>query len=744
MTDKWFLQDIRHQLTKRNRVVLLDPKGQCSFLLDLLDNQEFTVLRTDKSLTETWQMVKEELFLRQEAETKHKNDNIVFYVTREKDKMSFLLDYCFTHGCLDLSNPTEWLRKKLFTSTGLQIQMDNPLLLTAAKLGIGKDIAWWKKVLQNLEELVSIEDELLPFLHDPEKYMADKDEDIRHLFEVKLFELTGQPYIKKSSKILAGEVVKRLFDGLVFNDIPSSLLQLYYRWADSETYRSSLETYLSKYQLDQAANPWSAHPDHCFESLDKTALKQLTGNLKDKSFVNERLGKIKIRVNSKKVCRFVPTWWNDVIVLLEFDTKPLSFCDSFTKVVEFYTGKFHDVDRAMRNLFAAFLQEEEIIRPLQQHYESLNHELQEQWYLYFHQYRSDQSGYLVNLLKNSKPGIAIIVGDGIRFEIADIIALNLVKQFRVEKKYMLADMPSNTENNMSALYVGDKIIPMHKDREKHLSEATGKEITYMDLESVHYGIKTDYLVLTYKDIDVAGEKMQHGAIKLFEEFEKVLTEKITQLLNIGFREVHLVTDHGFVLTGQLDEADKIEPNASGKKEVHERFIRTVDRQDNKDWLEFQEPYGEYKYVYVAKNHRPFKSKGVYGYSHGGFTPQEIIIPNFIFRKEKEAIPGLDVKIRNKQELQEVTGEIFGIKLQGAASIADLFASTRKIQVLLYAGGINFASSSIITLEAGKSESLEFSFKGHTLIQAALVDATTQEQLDSVIIKQSTLRDLGGL
>jgi hypothetical protein len=37
------------------------------------------------------------------------------------------------------------------------------MLLTAAKLGIGKDIAWWKKILQNVEELVSIEDELVPY-----------------------------------------------------------------------------------------------------------------------------------------------------------------------------------------------------------------------------------------------------------------------------------------------------------------------------------------------------------------------------------------------------------------------------------------------------------------------------------------------------------------------------------------------------------------------------------------------------
>jgi hypothetical protein len=298
---------------------------------------------------------------------------------------------------------------------------------------------------------------------------------------------------------------------------------------------------------------------------------------------------------------------------------------------------------------------------------------------------------------------------------------------------------------MSALFVGNnEILSDQSDREKRLTEATKKNIVFLKLEALHYGVKADYLILKYGDIDGAGEKLQHGAIKLFEEFELVLKEKIALLLNMGFNEVHLVTDHGFVLTGLLDEADKIEPAIKGKKKVSERYIRSVEKQDNVDLIGVEEPYGEYNYLYVSKNHRPFKSKGVYGYSHGGFTPQEIIIPKFIFRKEKPATSGLEVKIINKAELSEVTGILFGIKLQASSKASDLFASNRKVQVLLYAGGVNYSSSSIISMDSGKSETLEFSFQGNTEVQAVLVDATTQEQLDSVIINSSNARDTGGL
>ena len=306
-------------------------------------------------------------------------------------------------------------------------------------------------------------------------------------------------------------------------------------------------------------------------------------------------------------------------------------------------------------------------------------------------------------------------------------------------------MPSETEHNMSALYVGNnEVLPIHKDREKRLTATTGKDITYLDLEALHYGIKADYLVLTYKDIDSAGEKLQMGAIKLFNEFENVLQAKILILLNMGFHTVHLVTDHGFVLTGLLDEADKIEPNATGKKEVHERFIRTVETQKEKDWLEFKKPYGEYEYVYAAKNHKPFKSKGVYGFSHGGFTPQEIIIPNFVFSKESAASKGLEVIITNKKELNEVTGELFGLKIMAVGAATDLFTLNRKIQVLLYSNNLKYSNSNIITIEPEVIQSLEYSFSGHNEITVVVVDANTQEQIDSVKIKKSNVRDLGGL
>ena len=745
MTDKWFLQDIEHQLQLRNRVVIIDPKGQCDFLLPLLDGAGYNLIKTDNKLTEHWQTVQEELLLRHQAETNYKHKPVVFYATRELDKLSFLFDYCFTHGCLNLSNPTEWLKNKLFTNTSLQVNMDSPMLLTAAKIGVGKNIEWWKKIIQNLEEPISMDEELLPFLHEPDIYLSSRDKEVRRLFEEKLFELIGQPYSSKPPKTLATEVVNLLFDSLLANEVSNQLLKLYYKWVDSDTFSSSLNDYIAQYKIDSAINVWTVNPNHCFAQIDHKALQDITANLRDKSYINQKIAKIKERAKAPKVKKHIPAWWQDIVTLLEFDSKPLTACTSFSKVANFYVSSFSKVDRSIRNLYASFLHDEAIIRPLQEYYESRNSELLQQWFEYASAYKSDQQGYLVDLFKAAKPGIAVIVGDGVRYEIADYVATTLEKQFKVERNTMMADIPSETEHNMSALYVGNhEVLAIHKDREKKLVELSGKEITFIDMEALHYGNIADFLVLTYKDIDSTGEKLQHGAIKLFSEFEKTIAESITLLLKMGYREVHLVTDHGFVLTGLLDESDKISPNLSGKNKVSERYIRSVDKQTNPDWICFDKKYEEFNYVVVAKNHRPFKSKGVYGFSHGGFTPQEIIIPNFIFSKIKESTKGLDVKIGNKAELNDVTGNIFAVKLESSKAKNDLFSLSRKVQILMFANGKQYSTSNIYNLNACSTQIVEFDFNGNDSVLASLIDVETQVQLDSVKINKSNARDFGGL
>ena len=89
MIEKWFLQDIEQQLQFRNKVCIIDPKGQFEFLLPLLDSNNYKVFKTDNKLTKQWQTAQEELFLRCEAETLYKDKPVIFYITRELNELSF-------------------------------------------------------------------------------------------------------------------------------------------------------------------------------------------------------------------------------------------------------------------------------------------------------------------------------------------------------------------------------------------------------------------------------------------------------------------------------------------------------------------------------------------------------------------------------------------------------------------------------------------------------------------------------
>lgn len=745
MTEIWFLEDIDRLIKSRKRVVILDPSGSCEFLLRVLAVNKYEVLKTDKSLKEKWEMVKEELFLRYSAETKLKNKNVIFYVTRKQEDLSFLFDYCFTHGSLDLTNPAEWLKQKLFASTNLQIQHDSNKLLLFAKLGVGKDINWWKKIVSEIEKPLKMEDELLPFLKNPKQYLNALDEDISQYTNRMLFSLIGKPFIAKPPKTLANEVVNLIFEKLLNNDIEDNLLKIYYKWRDSNEYSESLQTYISHYKIDPSVNIWGVHPDHCFTEIDKLILIRLCENMRDASYIKDKLVKLKVRANSIRNKGLIPEWLKDVILLLESDDLNLQKCNSFQKITNYYTDYFYKIDRAIRKLYSEFLHEENIIRPLQELYESLNSSLLKHWFEHLHGYKTNQQGFLIDLLKSASPGIAVIVGDGIRYEIAEFVASELDKKFSVDRNIIFADLPSETEHNMSALYAGNNsIIKLLKDRESTLSGSVNKPISFLNLEQLYYGAKEDYLVLTYKDIDSTGETLQHGAIKLFDEFERVLIEKISLLLNVGYQEVHLITDHGFVLTGLMDEADKITPKITGKKEVHERFIRTVQKQTDPDLICLEKKYEEYNFVCFAKNHRPFKSRGVYGYSHGGFTPQEIITPHFVFRKKTEESLSFGVIIENKKELSEVTGDLFEIKVTSLSDKTDLFISERKIQILLFANNNNISVSNVVQLETNVKQTFNFSFGKHEVVRAILIDAETREQLDEALIKKSDIRDLGGL
>ena len=737
MIEKWLRNEIDKKICNSNRIVILDQSSRWKFLVDAACTD--ICLYSTKDYSSKWQQKQDELFLRHEIEKNHKNDQVVIYVSRKLAADSFLIEYAKTGGCIELA--TEWVRDVLLKETSLQVSLTDDELYTACQLGIFKDINWWKKVVQKIEGLLSIENDILDFFDNPNGFLESKTPAVKNLYIQEFCKLLQQPVQDKPADTFASEIARHIFTGMLEGNISEKEYVIYCKWIDSRNHESSFKKYLGEYQLPSTIDIDKVKDNHCFDVVDKKYLTKLVENINNASEVKNILDKIKKRLRFKKSNPYIAKWWQDIADIMDFTV----VCNdaSIDGISRYYTVEFSKTDRSMRRILTYLKADINIVKPIQECYERMNQDLLKSWFAHYGEYQESQKGYLVNLIKNTSKKIAIIVGDGVRYEVADSVASRVASDISVDKKFMYAGLPSETEHNMSALYTTDgEIIAEKKEREKKLSDETGKDITYMQLDEVNGTTDGEILVLTYKDIDDAGEKMQQGMLRLVDEFEDILVEKIQLLLHLGYKEVHLVTDHGFVLTGILEESDKIPTDdISGGKKVSERYIRSVDEQSGSKYISIEEHYENYNYVNFAKSSRPFVSTGKYGYSHGGFTPQEVVIPNFVFTYNKQN--QMDVDITNKKDLIDIAGNILTVKFSSCEA-KDVLSYQRKVRVLLYVGDKIVDKSSIISISPGSQEKVELSLDSATEGVVVIIDEDTKDQLDKAKVTKSQMRDLGGL
>ena len=141
---------------------------------------------------------------------------------------------------------------------------------------------------------------------------------------------------------------------------------------------------------------------------------------------------------------------------------------------------------------------------------------------------------------------------------------------------------------------------------------------------------------------------------------------------------------------------------------------------------------------------PFKTPGVYGFSHGGVSPQELITPFFCWERSGGPSQALKVSIKNKEDLKDVSGELYQVKIKSGKGAGDLFSLERKVFFIFFCNKIQINKSDVITIQKDQLIQKEYTFDGNTEIEVQLLDANTKEQLDRAIIKQNKDRDLGGL
>ena len=731
MLDKWFNEEIQTTFAEHRYIVITDTKGEGEFMLKFLP-QEIRVL----SVKDDWS----ELEAKYHAEFTYANDKIVFYTKKKADTLNYLQEYVQTAGLLVLDDMEAYIKTKLLNIVGKNTHIGHDKLLLAAKLSEGKSLKWWQSIADGITEPLQLEDWLLDFLNNPTATKQRMDEMVWNVFRDEVYRAIEKMATEQSAEAMAQEVVNVMLQSLINNTINGLLLDVYYQWADSMEKSSSLRMCVNNYAIPNELNPLAVHPDHPFAELDSMVMKTLSQAMKFGEDTTTIINFIEKRINSKKAISFKPSWLRCVLTLCTFSIKGIENVDNYDKMAEYYKQHYTMLDTAMRKIYVTWLNDEATLRPLQEYYTVFNKVLLDKWYSLEQSYNPTQQDLL---RKTFADGIrtAIIVCDGLRLEIAEAIVSGITdRNVNISRNTAFAVLPSVTENGMSALCGCNELVINAQVRFNTL-KASVPEVEITPLDKLNDGITAQKLILTYGDIDQVGEKKQLGGLKDIDNYETELRERITTLFNLGYEKVVITTDHGFVITGILDEADKEPRPVGGSPKVEERYVLSEYPLQNHHLIEREGVYLDSNYQYYAKTDKPFVTRGAYGYAHGGFTPQECIIPVYQLDM-KQGDLSLRVHISNKKDLKEITGNYFVVKLQAEGNQSDLFTQERKIKLMLFAGS-KMVSTAIQTLKPGSLVEAEFEMSTG-INKVVIADKESSVQIDSCDIKKSSSRDLDDL
>lgn len=730
MIDKWFVDDVEKVLSQHNRLVITDTQGEGRFLLEFLPKTTVLMEVAKDDLSE--------IEARYVAAQKYAENPVVFYTTKNRQELNFLMEYAETNGCVDLDDMEQYIKSHLFADTHENTELDKQGLLMAAKLSKGKDLNWWKGVCRGIIKPLDSEEWLMQLLLHPSETKEKMDEDIWNVFAAEIYEWIGKPQTAQPAEVMAQTVMDEIFKGLIQNNIPPQLLSIYYRCTDSAAMRAKMVQYISGFSIPNDVSPLTVHPDHPFAELDKKLFKMLSKALEEGAFISQYLHVLCSRTDSKKASDYKASWLIDIKTLMEHKSSDLHSVNSLGAFAAYYQTEFSRIDSAIRHLYAEWLHDEQLLRPYQYHYEQQNKVLLEKWFELTDHYTPTQRDILKEEF-NDDHQTAVIICDGLRLEIAECIATQI--DGKKNARTALAMLPSVTENGMSALFGCPSVEIDTTKRYQQLREQV-KDVQILPLDKLNNGVTAQKLVLLFGDIDQVGEKKQLSALKDINAYEHLLTEKIRELLSMGYSKVVLTSDHGFVITGILDEADKVVP-PNGVDKVEERFCTSLQPLVTSNMVERQSAFRDSNFQYYAKTDKPFRTKGAYGYAHGGFTPQECIIPVYEFLADTPQ-DCLAVSISNKETLKNITGNHFVIKLKAEDNTGTLFHQEREIQLLLFENGKQQTATPIFKMAANETQEFKYELPSLKQAKAVIIDANSKKQIDFCIIEKNDARGLDDL
>ncbi len=549
MLDRWFVEDIQQRLNSANRFVIIDPDNKSLFLKELIRARKLAKLFDISSALD-------ELEVKYEIEKNYQKKNVIIFSNRPLQDLTFIREYCETGGILDLTYLHRYIKQKINDHLGFDLSNPAEEIIAIGRLSIGKQKNYWERIKANGNHGIFSLEDILDFLNSPKDTFKKYGKEERQLFCDYMSDFTEYALQDKPPQTISNEISNAIFDFIQKEQKEESLPgRLYDYWINSKKHEDSLKNCLDQYTLSPSIDVWKLPVNHPFKIADETALTQIIENIADRDWINSKLEFVKQRSVQAVLKILNVKYWQPVYTLFSYDVKQIDTICSLNDAAEHYTKEFYKLDNDIRRFYSLFLAEEKILKPLQNYYNQILDLFLSKWFQYFaDQYKENQSKLLGRIIDEQEPPLAIIVGDAISYGISQEITYKLKKKYSIKNDIIFACYPSETSQNMSKIFMSpDEIIDKSK-REKKVLTILGKDIEIKHIDDVSVTDKAkNYAIFYSDDVDSLSEKKNQKALKYYDEFINHIENKIKVLFANGYKKLILMSDHGFVLTGILDD-----------------------------------------------------------------------------------------------------------------------------------------------------------------------------------------------
>ena len=235
----------------------------------------------------------------------------LIYTHTQRDNLKFIREYCETNGCLEIRYLQNYIKDKVHQTLNLNINLPKEELIAAAKVSVGKDRTYWMDLShKGATEIFDLKKELLPFIHDPEKYRTEKyDPQLREIFYRKVNELLGQDILPNRLKPWLVKLLKAMLDGLAYGECNKTLESVYQiGWIPSITETHFMDT--NSYTLPTDIDIWAVNPSHPFRTVDEQWLEVIGQNIGNKESLPNYLARISRRIQNEQAQALGITFWS--------------------------------------------------------------------------------------------------------------------------------------------------------------------------------------------------------------------------------------------------------------------------------------------------------------------------------------------------------------------------------------------------------------------------------------------------